>query len=138
MRMPAVIFCLEKLRSAMRGRLAALGAVVALVAIGGLTSPVESKARYNDGDYVGEAADTEWGMVQIKALVRNGSLADVQFMQYPAHRRRSAEISSWALPILRSEAIRDQSARVDMVSSATVTSDGFQQSLASALQRATQ
>jgi uncharacterized protein with FMN-binding domain len=138
MRMPAATFYPEKLRSAMRRRLPALGAVVILLAIGGLASPSESKARYNDGDYVGEAADTEWGMVQIKAVVRNGSLTDVQFMQYPAHRRRSAEISNWALPILRSEAIRDQSARVDMVSSATITSDGFQQSLASALQRAVQ
>ena len=109
-----------------------------LLALGGLASPAQSKARYNDGDYVGEAADTAWGMVQIKALVRNGALTDVQFMQYPAHRRRSAEISNYVLPILRSEAIRGQSARVDMVSSATMTSDGFQQSLASALQRAMQ
>ena len=131
MRMPAATFHPEKLRSA-------LGSVLILLAIGGLASPAQSKARYNDGDYVGEAADTEWGMVQIKALVRNGAIADVQFIQYPAHRRRSAEISSWALPILRSEAIRGQGARVDMVSSATVTSDGFQQSLASALQRAAQ
>jgi uncharacterized protein with FMN-binding domain len=136
--MPAATFYPEKIMSAMRGRLPALSAVVILLAIGGLASPAESKARYNDGDYIGEAADTEWGMVQIKALVRNGSLTDVQFMQYPAHRRRSAEISSWALPILRSEAIRDQSASVDIVSSATVTSDGFQQSLVFALQRATQ
>jgi uncharacterized protein with FMN-binding domain len=42
------------------------------------------------------------------------------------------------MPILKSEAIREQSAQVDLVSSATITTDGFQQSLASALKRATQ
>ena len=131
MRMPAATFHPEKIRSA-------LGAFVMLLALGGLASPAQSKARYNDGDYVGEVADTEWGLVQIKALIRNGALTDVQFMQYPAHRRRSAEIRNYVLPLLRSEAIREQSARVDMVSSATMTSDGFQQSLASALQRAAQ
>jgi len=129
--MSAATFSPEKLRSA-------LGPALILLALAGLASPAQSKARFNDGDYVGEAADTEWGMVQIKALVRNGALTDVQFMQYPAHRRRSAEISNYALPVLRSEAIRQQSARVDMVSSATVTSDGFEQSLASALKLAAQ
>ncbi len=138
MKMPAMTFHPKKLQATTRGRIAGLGAALTLLAIGGLASPAESRGRYNDGEYVGEPADTEWGTVQIKALVHDGALTDVQILQYPAHRRRSAEISNWALPILRSEAIREQSARVDMVSSATVTADGFQQSLASALQRATQ
>jgi len=119
----------------MRGGFTWLGAAVILLAIGG-PATAQGKTRYNDGEFVGEATDTHWGPVQVKALVHDGSLTDVQFMQYPSHRRRSAEISSWALPVLRSEAIHAQSARVDMVSQATITTEGFQQSLATALSQA--
>ena len=138
MNMRATTFHPKKLQAAMHKSFAGVGAAVILLAIGGIASPAESKERYKDGEYVGEPTDTEWGTMQIKGVIRGGSLTDVQFMQYPAHRRRSAEISNWALPVLRSEAIREQSAHVDMVSSATITTDGFQQSLASALQRAMQ
>ena len=138
MTLPTAMFCPEIRKAAMRGRFAGLGAAVIMLAIGGVASPAESKGRYNDGEYVGAPVDTNWGTVQVKALVHDGSLADVQFMQYPFHRRRSAEISNWSLPMLRTEAIREQSAQVDLVSSATITADGFQQSLASALKRAMQ
>jgi uncharacterized protein with FMN-binding domain len=127
--MPAI----EELRAVVRGHFASLTAAIILLAVGGPANADQSKGRYNDGEFVGKPVDTNWGAVQVKAVVHDGSLTDVQFMQYPYHRRRSAEISSWALPALRSEAIRAQSAQVDMVSQATITADGFQQSLATAL-----
>jgi uncharacterized protein with FMN-binding domain len=96
----------------------------------------QGKGRYNDGEFIGKSADTIWGDVQVKALIRDGSIIDVQFLQYPSHRRRSASISGWAMPLLRSEAIQVQSAQVDMVSQASITTEGFQQSLASALSQA--
>lgn len=98
--------------------------------------PPQRKERYNDGEFVGDPASTVWGDVQVKAVIRNGAITDVQFLDYPTHRRRSAEINSWATPILTSEAIRVQSAEVDIVSQASVTAFGFEQSLASALMRA--
>jgi len=127
--------CAGALKPVMRGRFTWLGAAVILLAIGG-PATAQGKGRYSDGEFVGEAADTHWGAVQVKVLVQGGTLTDVQFMQYPSHRRRSAEISGWALPVLRSEAIHAQSARVDMVSQATITTEGFQQSLAGALSQA--
>ena len=97
----------------------------------------QTDIHYGDGEFVGKSAGTIWGDVQVKALIHDGSITDVQFLQYPSHRRRSALISGWAMPILRSEAIRAQSAGVDMVSQASITAEGFQKSLASALIQAT-
>ena len=111
----------------------------ALMIVSGATASdaAPGTANYADGEFVGNSVETEWREVQVKALIHNGAITDVQFLQYPSHRRRSELISSWALPILRSEAIRAQSAQVDVVSQASITAEGFQQSLASALGRAT-
>ena len=46
------------------------------------------------------------------------------------------EINDYALPILIQETLDAQSADIDMVSGATVTSDGYLQSLQSALDQA--
>lgn len=91
---------------------------------------------YVDGSYTGSPADAYYGMVQVKAVVQNGRLADVQFLQYPNDRNTSIEINSQAMPLLTQEAIQAQSAQVDGVSGATETSAAFVQSLASALSQA--
>jgi uncharacterized protein with FMN-binding domain len=96
----------------------------------------QSGGRYADGEFTGQAANTIWGAVQVKVFIRDGSITDVQFLQYPSHRRRSAAISGWAMPMLKSEAIHAQSARVDLVAQASITAEGFQQSLGSALAQA--
>ena len=57
-------------------------------------------------------------------------------VQYPNGNGRDEEINSYALPILVQETIDSQSASIDMVSGATVTSDGYLQSLQSALDQA--
>jgi uncharacterized protein with FMN-binding domain len=98
--------------------------------------PPVSTGRYADGEFVGNAVDGQWGPVQVKAIIRNGDLADVIVIEFPIHRQRSAEISEWAIPLLYEEAIKAQSADIDMISQASFTSEEFQQSLASALTRA--
>ena len=55
---------------------------------------------------------------------------------YPNHTFRSIRISQQALPILTQEALHAQSAKVDILSGATYTSQGFVGSLADALTRA--
>ncbi len=55
---------------------------------------------------------------------------------YPNESSRSAFISANALPILRSEALRAQSANIDLVSGATDTSEAFVNSLQSAILKA--
>jgi uncharacterized protein with FMN-binding domain len=74
--------------------------------------------------------------VQVRVTVSGGRLVDVQAVQLPTDRARSQAISSDAGPLLRNEALRAQSARINTVSGATYTSDGYAQSLQSALDRA--
>ncbi len=98
-------------------------------------APAASKpaGQYADGSYTGSPADAYYGTVQVKAVVKNGQLADVQFLQYPNTHSNSIYINSQAMPLLTQEAIQAQSAQIDGVSGATFTSQAFQQSLASAL-----
>lgn len=55
---------------------------------------------------------------------------------YPASSGRSQYISANAIPILRSEALRAQNARIDLVSEATATSEAFVGSLQAAILKA--
>jgi uncharacterized protein with FMN-binding domain len=95
-----------------------------------------SGSRYKDGSYTGSVADAQWGVVQVKAIIQNGKITDVQFLQYPNDRNRSIEINSYADPQLTSEAIQAQSANVDIVTGATDSSEAFIQSLSNALSQA--
>ena len=74
--------------------------------------------------------------MQVQATVQNGKIAQVQFLQYPTDRRTSQQINAIAVPDLQQEAIQAQSANVDIISGATLTSEGFQMSLQSALANA--
>lgn len=105
-----------------------------VTATSGATSTPGS--RYKDGTYTGNIADAQWGVVQVKAVIQNGKITDVQFVQYPNDRNRSIEINSYADPQLSSEAIQAQSASVDIVTGATDSSDAFMQSLSNALSQA--
>jgi uncharacterized protein with FMN-binding domain len=89
--------------------------------------------QYKDGTYTGPEVDAYYGLVQVQAVVQNGQLANVQFLDYPHDRRTSQRINSVAVPDLQSEAIQAQSADVDIVSGATLTSRAFIESLKSAL-----
>jgi len=91
---------------------------------------------YRDGTYVSPSVDAYYGNVQIKVSVRNGQLADVQFLDHPKDRDQSVMINSYAMPVLKSEAIQAQSAPVDIVSGATATSGAFNQALTSVLAQA--
>ena len=93
-------------------------------------------AIYKDGSYTGSVTDAQWGYIQVKAIVQNGKITDVQFLQYPNERNRSVEINSYADPQLTSEAIQAQSANVDIITGATDSSEAFIQSLTDALSQA--
>ena len=86
--------------------------------------------------YLGAAVQTRYGIVQVKATVSGGKLTNVAFVQLEAFDGRSQEINSYAAPILLQETIQAGSANVQSVSGATYTSDGYVQSLQSALDAA--
>jgi uncharacterized protein with FMN-binding domain len=74
--------------------------------------------------------------VQVRLEISGGRIDRVDVLQYPNGNPRDAEINGYALPILVQETTDAQSASIDMVSGATVTSTGYLQSLQSALDRA--
>jgi len=84
----------------------------------------------------GDVAQTQWGPVQVQLVIENGTITDVKVLQYPSGNPRDVEINNYALPILIQETSQAQSAQIDMVSGATVTSTGYLQSLQSALDQA--
>jgi uncharacterized protein with FMN-binding domain len=86
--------------------------------------------------YTGSVAETRWGPVQVKITVQGGKITNVTVLQQPDGNQRDAEINSQALPILIDETVKAQSANIDMVSGATVTSDGYVRSLQAALDEA--
>jgi uncharacterized protein with FMN-binding domain len=84
----------------------------------------------------GDVARTQWGPVQVELTVSAGSVSEVSVVQYPSGNSRDEQINSYALPVLVQETIDAQSANIDMVSGATVTSVGYLQSLQGALDQA--
>jgi len=69
-------------------------------------------------------------------IISDGRIVDVQALQLPFDRQRSAYISQVAGPLLHDEALKAQSAQIDTISGATFTSDAYAQSLQSALDHA--
>ncbi|WP_037670641.1 FMN-binding protein [Streptomyces griseus] len=84
----------------------------------------------------GDSVQTRWGPVQVRITVRDGKLTEVTPVTYPTENPRDQEINAYAVPELRREALAAQSADIDTVSGATYTSDGYRQSLQSALDSA--
>ncbi|MFG3579242.1 FMN-binding protein [Micromonospora chersina] len=103
---------------------------------GGDTSSGGSGTSSGSGTATGSVAQTRWGPVQVRITVSNGRITDVTAVQVPDGNHRDQEINDYAVPILRQAALAAQSARIDTVSGATVTSDGYRESLQSAIDAA--
>ncbi|WP_138734191.1 FMN-binding protein [Modestobacter excelsi] len=86
--------------------------------------------------YTGDSAPTRWGPVQVEITVSDGRVTDVSVVEYPHENGKDQQINARALPVLVQETLDAQSADIDMVSGATVTSDGYVESLQSALDQA--
>lgn len=100
-------------------------------------APVQPVAgSYKDGTYTGPRVDVYYGIVEVQVNVKNGKIANVNFLEYPSDRRTSQRINNIAMPYLQQEAIQAQSARVNIISGATLTSEGFMMSLDAALKSA--
>ena len=84
----------------------------------------------------GQVVDTRYGPVAVEAKFVRGQLVDIKPLDYPSDNRRSLRINQSAIPELRSEVLHAQSTAVDSISGATYTSEGYIQSLQSALDQA--
>ncbi|BCL23710.1 FMN-binding protein [Streptomyces tuirus] len=76
----------------------------------------------------GATVDTEKGPVQVEVTFDGDEIATVRMLRQPDHPQTTA-----AVPQLIEETLRAQSADIDTVSGATVTSDGYKESLQAAI-----
>jgi uncharacterized protein with FMN-binding domain len=99
-------------------------------------SPSPSPVAAVGGSFTGSDFPNRFGDVVVRVVITNGHITDVQSVQLPSDRARSAYISQVAGPMLRSEVLQAQSATIDIISGATYTSQSYAQSVESALQQA--
>jgi uncharacterized protein with FMN-binding domain len=102
----------------------------------GSSSSSSPQSGGSTATFTGDAAGTRWGPVQVQITVTDGKITAVTVPEYPTSNREDQQINSRALPVLIKETISAQSADIDMVSGATVTSQGYIRSLQSALDEA--
>lgn len=102
-------------------------------AAGGGTAGTAAQAA---GTYAGSAVQTRFGAVQVQITVKAGAITDVTALQLTDEDRKSVQISNRAAPLLRAAVIKAQSAQVQTISGATVTSDAYLSSLQAALDAA--
>ncbi len=87
----------------------------------------------------GAAASTIYGPVQVQITVKGGQVTAAKAVEYPQGTSRDVQINTYAIPVLDREAVstgRADDGKIDMVSGATYTSQGYVTSLQSALDRA--
>ncbi|MGI8695351.1 MAG: FMN-binding protein [Mycobacteriales bacterium] len=82
---------------------------------------------------VGAPIATPYGTVQVRSTLTGNHLTAITVLQAPSDNPRSQQLTSYATPILRHEALAAGSAQIDIVSGASYTSDGYAQSLQSTL-----
>ncbi len=84
----------------------------------------------------GPAVRTRWGPVQVAITVSGGTVTAADAVLVPSGNDRDEEINARAVPVLAAETVAAQSAQIDAVSGATVTSHGYVTSLQAALDAA--
>ncbi|MEU7719885.1 FMN-binding protein [Streptomyces tibetensis] len=88
-----------------------------------------------NGAVTGDAAQTQYGAVQVRLTMSNGKITQAEAVQAPKG-GRSDQITASSVPRLNQAVVAAQSAEIDAVSGATYTSAGYKKSLQSALDKA--
>ncbi|MEU1270741.1 FMN-binding protein [Streptomyces sp. NPDC005799] len=92
-------------------------------------SPSGSGSSSASGKVVkGTTVNTDKGPVQVQVTFEGDRITAVSMLQQPNHPQTTA-----AVPKLIAETLKAQSADIDAVSGATVTSEGYKQSLQAAI-----
>ena len=99
------------------------------------TTTTAAKAKPS-GTFVGSTQQTRFGPVQVEITIANGKITAARALQYPNNDFRSQSISQQAIPYLIQETLAAQSANIQGVGGASYTSQGWYDSLVSALAKA--
>ena len=82
--------------------------------------------------YIGTSQNGINGPIQIEIAVENNKIAQISILS----EAETPDIGGVALEALVKEAIEKQSAQLDVVAGATVTSDAFMEALSTAMEKA--
>jgi uncharacterized protein with FMN-binding domain len=83
-----------------------------------------------------ETSTTPFSIISVRVTLTVGELTKVETVELSGENARTEAINARAEPILREEAIKAGSAKIDVVSGATYTSRSYRQSLQAAIDRA--
>ena len=92
------------------------------------TPSVSSSGGTTSTVVAGSTINTEKGPVQVEVTFESDKITSVRMLQQPNHPQTTA-----AVPKLIEETLQAQSADIDTVSGATITSDGYKESLQAAI-----
>ncbi|AKJ09986.1 FMN-binding protein [Streptomyces incarnatus] len=93
------------------------------------SSPAASSSAASTSKVVhGTAVSTSKGVFQVEVTFRGDRITAVRMLQAPHHPQ-----TRWAVPELVAETLKAQSAHIDSVSGATITSQGYRESLQAAI-----
>lgn len=102
------------------------------------TAAKSTAAKSTAAKVDGSTVDTRWGPVKVSISIANRKITNITAPIYPHSKERSTEINDRALPLLRQEVLTAQSAKIDQLSGATVTWEGYTTSLQAAIDAAKQ
>ena len=88
------------------------------------------------GTFTGAAGNTRYGPVQVQITVVNNKITNAIALTYPTGSFRDQQINQQAIPYLIQETLAAQSANIQGVGGASYTSQGWVDSLQSALTKA--
>jgi uncharacterized protein with FMN-binding domain len=89
------------------------------------------------GQFTGSAVQTPFGTVQVQVTMQNGTITDVQALQLPSGRGHTQQVSAVRRPAAPKRGpAGPERPRRNTISGATYTSEGYMQSLQSALDQA--
>jgi uncharacterized protein with FMN-binding domain len=107
----------------------------AALSVAAVEGPAAAQAASAGKVYHGSKASMKWGVVQVTITVSGRRVTGVSDTT-PKGKARSLFINNRAEPILKRETLKAQSAKIQLVSGATLTSRAWEQSLQYALGKA--
>jgi uncharacterized protein with FMN-binding domain len=107
---------------------------VLLTSIVAAFSPVSIAAAASSKNYTA-TTNMKFGAVRVTVTIKGKKIVNVTSV-LPTEKPKSTAINKKAGPILRREALRAQSAKINVVSGATYTSNAYASSLQAALDKA--
>ena len=86
--------------------------------------------------FTGTAIDTGFGDIKVQITVQDKKIIKSDAIAYPNAEQRDLDLSKSSVPKLNAAAVEKQSAKLDIISGATETSEGYAKSLQSAIDQA--